>query len=343
MKKILLLFVSSALACILGCARAGPTPSGPPLPTPTEIVYPATWTPVRTATRIPPTPTRTPDAVTLEVVKSFARTRGLTVYHAQMDMNITDPSGSLPNSIPGQPFALLNMEGRTNPDAQQFVMKGYILSMLGGDPERGIEFITVGEKVYVHGPFPYLGANQARWYVSPRPQNTGITDTANPKNILSDFATMGLPTMRAGEAQTLDGKKCRMFRGDELEAIDYFVNLDPKGNLKSSLGRINGQLEKGFFNVTVCDDGYIHHLDMGLTFRANTKAAQTGSIDFNLRLNDMNIIVPIQEPQEAIPLPKPLTLPSQNDSNLSPRVVPTPYRFPTMVIPTVAVPTFPPL
>jgi len=340
MKPSTLFFVLVLLCLTIGCARAAPTPQGPPPPTATRIVYPATWTPVLTPTPLPPTPTQTPDANTVQVIKAFERTRGLNVYHAQMEVVAQDPTGSLQGAAPGEPFAMLSMEGRTNKDIQQFVLKGFILSLIGGDPERGIEFITVGDKVYLRGPFAYLGATQDRWYVSPRPKDSSLTDSANPQNVFADFGTAALPTMRVARAETLDGKNCSVYHGDERQSINYFVNLDPKGNLASALGRGNRQIEKGILSVTVCEDGYIHAMDLGLVFRVDG-SIQTGSLNLQLRLNDMNIIVPIQEPQDAIPLPKPLPSTLQDNSGTVPRIVPTLYHIPTFRVSTVVFPTFP--
>lgn len=269
----------------------------------------------------------------MQVMNAFARTQGLTVYHAQLDMVMTDPSGSIPAAIPGEPFTLMTMEGRTNQDAQQFLLKGYILTILGGDPERGIEFITVADKVYIHGPFPHLGAMQARWYVSPRAQAADL-ESANPKNVFGDFGSAPLPAMRALETIALDGTSCTIYQGDERAALEYFANLDPKGNLKNAIGRAGSQIEKGLLSVTVCKDGYVHGLELGLFFRVNARPAQTGSLTVKLRLNDMNVIVPIQEPADALPLPKPLTFPSQDTPNPQPHIAPTPFRFPTFVVPT---------
>lgn len=339
MKSSAPFFVLSILCLAIGCARAEPTPQGPPPPTATRIVYPATWTPVLTPTPLPPPPTQTPDANTVQVIKAFERTRGLNVYHVQMDVVVQDPTGSLPGAAPDEPFTVLSMEGRTNQDIQQFVLKGFILSLIGGNPERGIELITVGNKVYLRGPFPYLGAREDRWYVSPRPKNSTLTDSANPQNVFADFGTDTLPTMRVVKAESLDGKQCTVYHGDERQAVTWFANLDPKGNLASALGRGNSQIEKGILSVTVCEDGYIHAMDLGLVFRVD-RSTQSGSLNLQVRLNDMNIIVPIQEPQDAIPLPKPL--PSTLDSSgTTPRIVPTPYRLPTFTIPTVVLPTFP--
>jgi hypothetical protein len=273
------------------------------------------------------------------VLTAFGRTRGLSVYHAQMDVIVTDPAGSLPGAVPGKPFNLLSMDGRVDRDNRQFVLKGFILQFIGSLPDRGIEFITIGDKVYVHGPLPLLGARQDKWYVAPRTTQPTVTDSANPNDFIAGMSEFSLPTMHVASQERLDNRSCTLYKGDEREAAEWFLNLGQKGGLRNSLGAWSGQVQRGIMNVSVCDDGYIHKLETGIQVRQGASPTPNATIQINIHLNDMNIIVPIEEPTNAISLGKPLLLPSPGYS--SPQIVPTPYRFPTFVVPTFVVPTFP--
>src|SRR5581483_7632693 len=168
MKVLLSVTAFIALVVLVACGgfnSANPTPA----PTPPQVTYPATWTPELTPlppTATPPPPTAPQDAVTDLVFKAFVRTGNLTVYRAQMDMSMTDPSGSLPGATPGKPFPVFSMRGRENQGDSEWVMSGFIVSFLGANPTQGISLVTIGDNEYIHGPLPMVGATENRWYVT---------------------------------------------------------------------------------------------------------------------------------------------------------------------------------
>ena len=320
MHKLFFLALVILLGLNVACARAPRTPTEPP-PTPTTIIYPATWTPVTTP--LPPTgtprpPTNTPDPATMEVLKAFERTRGVRVYHAVMDVVVNDPSGSLTKSFPGMTagdsVVVLSMEGRQNHNDAQWKMKGFIVMFLGGDPNDEIEFLTIGNKLYLNGPLPLFGATQDRWYYAPNSASSNLADTT-PNSFLGDFSNSHstLPNMHANGAEALDNKACTKYAADEREAAQFFINLDEEGSIKRNIGKWNGNVERGILNVWVCQDGYVHKMEMGIQARSPDAPSQVVAIGFSIRINDMNIIVPLQEPKDAIPLPNPFVIPGMSE------------------------------
>ncbi len=331
MKKLFSLFLLFPFLLPIACARAPQTPTEIP-PTPTAIVYPATWTPELTP--LPPTatprpPTRTPDPATREVYKAFERTEGLTVYHAIMDVRVTDPTDSLSKTIPGakagEPLLVLSMEGRQNQTDSQWQLKGVVMLFLTGNLNDTLEFRTLGDKHYLNGPLPLFGATQDRWYIATKNAQNDLT-TNSPQGLLGEMSNTGtaLPTMRAASAEKMDGKACTIYRGDEREAAQFFLAMGERGSIKRNLGNLRGDAERGIFNVWVCEDGYVHKLEMGIQLRAPANAAQLTAVEMTIRLNDMNIIVPIQEPQDAIPLPNPFVIPGYGDTAPFDPPTPTP-------------------
>lgn len=311
-----------ALCLLNACARAPQTPTEIP-PTSTPIVYPATWTPV--VTPLPPTatprpPTRAPDADTLQVIKSFERTGHLTVYHSTLDIVMTDPTGSLAQQFPNLPregpMLLLSMEGRQNPEASQWKMRGLILAFFNGNPDDEVEFVTAGDMVYLNGPMPLLGATEDRWYALGRSSEHDLTSETTSGFLLDlSSANSPLPTMHRDGAEEMDGKPCIKYRGDQAEVTNFFLSLDEDGTIRRNLSNLEGEPALGYLNLWVCDDGYIHKLEMGMEIFPPEQQGKSITVGFSMRVNDMNIIVPIETPQDAIPLTNPFSIPGFGDPN----------------------------
>lgn len=320
MNKIFLLAFVLVLGLNSACARPSRTPTDPP-PSPTAIVYPATWTPETTP--LPPTgtprpPTNTPDPATLQVLKAFERTRDVRVFHATIDIIVNDPSGSLTKSFPGvtagDSVTVLSMEGRQNFEDSSWKIKGLIVMFLSGNPDDQVEFLTIGQRMYLHGPLPMFGAREDRWYYAPKSASRDLADST-PNEFLKDLsgAGNGIPAMRANGAESLDNKSCVKYSADEREAAQFFQSLNEGGSIKRNLGTGQGNLERGVLHVWVCEDGYVHKMEMGIQMRAPEAPNQIAAIGFTVRLNDMNIIVPLQEPKDAIPLPDPFVIPGLSE------------------------------
>lgn len=191
---------------------------------------------------------------------------------------------------------------------------------LSGDAHGEVEFLMLGNKLYIKGPMPLLGATEKRWYAAPGDASSNLSDST-PNDFLGDFsrAQTGFPTMRADGAENLDGKACTKYRADERQAALFFLSLDENGSIKSNLGKVQGDLERGVLNVWVCDDGYVHKLEMGIQVRAPENPNEIIAIGFVIRLNDMNIIVPLEMPHDAIPLPNPFIIPGLNPPTPTPQ------------------------
>jgi hypothetical protein len=124
--------------------------------------------------------------------------------------------------------------------------------------------------------------------------------------------------MRAAGQETLDNKACTRYDADEAEATRLFAALDRDGNLTGSAGAFEGTLQRATMNVWVCDDGYVHQLEMRVDIAPRANPDRTASLGISLRMNDLNIIVPLDPPPDAIPLPNPFLFPTS-----VPRATPT--------------------
>lgn len=300
----ILLFLTLGIAG--GCAPAAPTV---PPPTSTPIVYPATFTPQAEQPTVTPTatvtgipPTRTPDAETQKVVAAFLRTSKLTVYQANMTIAVTDPTGSIPDSKPNEPLTLMSFQGRLNQGNTNWVWGGELAKKFGGDPVKGIQFVQLGTSIYLHGPAAPLGANQDAWYLTAlTPDN--IADQL-PQFLFTKLAAVSgsFPTMHSVGNEELDKKPCIKYQGDTNETGDLFRALF-SGGVTPTAAPAAARHDSLF--VWVCDDTYVHQWEWNYQLPASQATTRV-----TMHLNDLNIVVPIDAPPDAIQLPQPFTFPT---------------------------------
>jgi hypothetical protein len=169
----------------------------------------------------------------------------------------------------------------------------------------------LGDRTYIRGPLTFFGAREDRWYVTPKTESA-FTASSAPGSLLTELAASGagMPAMRAAGQENLDNKACTKYQGDERGATALFAELIEKGQLTQGAGSFEGMLRRATMNVWVCEDGYVHQFEMGLEIAQNKNPDQIMTLGVSLRLNDLNIIVPLGPPPDAVPLPNPFVLPT---------------------------------
>ncbi len=301
-----------ALVCLafISCGRkqrATPTPGA----TETPLIYPATYTPSAPPTKTPLPPTRAPDGSTLEVLKGANRTNGLNVYSAHIEMLISSPSRSLMGEQPNTPIRFLTLDGNVDRDNSRWQISGALVGLSTGDPANPIEMRTLGERGYLLGPLPHLGANEKRWYSTQLVSESGIFDTAKGRNSIGIFgeAQVTLPTFRTDGAEVLDKRPCTIYRADPKELDEYYAKIGAENRFTYNMFTLprNG-ISKGTLSVWVCDDGYVHK--MSFAFDIYCSCNDIVHFQMETRIWDMNIIIPIESPNGAVPLPNPFLFPT---------------------------------
>jgi hypothetical protein len=240
--------------------------------------------------------------------------RGLQVYHAAMHFVLSNvPSTTTPvtpDIKPGEPIVLLSMDGRQNFGDAQWSFKGLFMAFLSGRATDTFEVRALKDRVYMKGPMPAIGLAEDRWYYKQRIPQLDLSDTS-PGAFLDDISSpeTTLPMMRTAGAEVLDDKGCSIYRGADSAAVELFLRLGSRLRLDNTMSRVRDNIERGVLNVWVCDDGYVHKLEAGIRIHPPAGSTEPQSFDVTLRLNDFNIIVPIQEPTDAIPVPNPPRVP----------------------------------
>lgn len=300
------------LVCMafISCARK-PRVTPTPGPTETPLIYPATYTPAVPPTKTPPPPTRAPEGSTLKVLHGAERTNGLNVYSAHIEMLISSPTRSLMGEQPSTPVRFLTLDGNVDRDNSRWQISGALVRLATGDATTPMELRTLGSRGYLLGPLPHLGANEKRWYTTGLVSDNGIFDTASGRNWIGIFseARVTLPTFHTDGAEVLDKRPCTIYRADPTELDDYYAKIGAENRFTYDMFRLpKTGIRNGTLSVWVCDDGYVHK--MSFTFDIHCSCNDIVHFQMETRIWDMNIIIPIESPDGAVPLPNPFLYPT---------------------------------
>jgi hypothetical protein len=246
-----------------------------------------------------------PADVADDALKSaLAKTAPVTVYRMDMDMFA---KGALASGLGGstaagsrQELSVLALAAEINGKDAHFTMKGLLSSFMGADADKGVEFIVVAGKTYIHGPLPMMGANEDKWYVTTDAQTTGSLAQSHD---LGALAQADMSAFKAMGNEALDGRRCDIYGSNDKHAIaQAFGSFDAGGLAGTSDMESMDSAELKFW---VCDDGYLHKLYMSFEGADKTNPASKGGIAMSFHIYDFNGAIKIVAPANAAPLEQP--------------------------------------
>jgi hypothetical protein len=311
--RVSLLFLILTTLAVLGAACGS---SGPSLPPSTPMAIPPT------ATKVLPTLTAAPTAPPSSgspgdngnLGSALDRIKTATSY--RVDMQVTG-SGALGAGI-GEPpvgnsstptatterMTFLSMQGEVNGPATHFSLQGVFASFLGADPSKPIEFMTIGDKAYIHGPVALIGATGDKWYQLPANESSVAKPPLTPGSLLDVFATNGLNPndLKNAGAETLDNQSCTVYSGDKavvertFEAVGQAVGGGDQGL---------STLDSADLRFWVCADGFLHQVRLAVQGHVQDKPDQTGSFLVQMHVHDIGTDIKIEAPANAEPLNMP--------------------------------------
>ncbi len=266
------------------------TPTTVSSPTPTATWVIARYAPRPLRTVVPRTPV--PGPLQDGWVKSY-QAKSLRF---ELDMQVTGAVANLPGVPNGtRQLDLMNLSGESSGGDSHFTLKGFVVSSLSIDPNKGIELMSVGNKTYLHGPIVPLGAPGDKWYWGRRRGLWGPDET-NPSQTLSkqnpDWATF----TKAGN-EKLDGKGCEVYRAGKEASDQFYYDFTA-----SELPYVVQELDRGETKIWICDDGYMHQLRMDLEGHSLDYPKQKTGLEIRLHFFDQNGNIKITAPADAVPL-----------------------------------------
>ncbi len=215
----------------------------------------------------------------------------------EMDLGATGYVARL-SGLPGykEGLSLIYLGADLSGNDNHMVMKGYIMTTLNMDPNKGLEILTVGDKSYVKGPQPMLGAFEDKWYYGPR-STMGATfdspDLYRGQNLdWAGFDKVG--------TETLDGKKCDVYQGGRDATFRFFDELS--GTSLSAEDSF-AQITRAETRIWLCPDGYLHQISIVLEGNPYTGSSQKGGITMRMHFYDMDKVITLAPPAKSEALP----------------------------------------
>jgi hypothetical protein len=262
-------------------------------------------------TRAPLAPNTTPGATATRrativpvgpIMTAWSKAQNVTAYRIEFDWTI---KGNLSDVPPGwntaQGIPLFSIAGAVNGKDSQIALKGILAMLFTGDPTKSIEFLTLSDKTYLRGPAPMMGAPDDKWYVSTGQGkfSTNINEGTMPE--LPGDATIDWSGFKKSATETLDGKRCDVYRGDKNATTKLFQSVDTGTTNKQSLDTIDNAETKFW----ICDDGYMHQWTMNIEGRAKDKPTEKVSFQIRLHIWDFNANIKLTPPANPAPLQMP--------------------------------------
>lgn len=321
-RRLSVVAAASLALAACGAPQATPVPPTPIPPTatpipPTATPVPPTATPIPpTATPVPPTPVPAPPTAAPAASLSAAMKKMETAVSYRVELSMTA------NNLPGLgadlgPGPLIEAKGEVDGKNNRLEMKGLIAVFLSGSPTETVELLTVDGKTYMKGPLPLLGATEAKWYA-----DDGMS-SSNPveglfKSGQADFKDADFS--RTGTV-TLDGKRCDVFTGNK-DALARIFNQSGLGTFTNDAEANQSEITAGALRVAVCDDGFVHSLNMDIQMKLDELPNQSVDFSLGLRLSDFGMSFKLEAPKDLGTLSAP-SLPGLFDATATPAARPT--------------------
>lgn len=198
-------------------------------------------------------------------------------------------------------LSLFSLSGIINGKDSDITLKGILAVLFTGDVNKNLQLLSIGDKIYIHGPVPLMGAPENRWYVSTSTSQSSITQSSDFTDVFSNQST-DLSVIRRTGTETLDGKRCDVYTADKAATVKLFQSLDAnEAPSKDSLGNVD-TAEAKFW---VCDDGYFHQMLISIEGRNKDKFNDKVSFQLRLHLWDFNGNLKLTPPTGAVPLQMP--------------------------------------
>lgn len=316
---VLLLLIVAAVGCSSpqpAVPTAAPSPTNPPptvAPSPTAPPPTATSAPTAapasaaTAATATTAPTQPPAGSGTTLAQALSNSKKITTFRLDLSMSGKGDLSGANLPIPtNQEITLIGMAGELNGRDLHITLKGLVATFLGGDPDKGMEVMSVGGKNYLHGPAPTIapGATEDKWYILSQDQSSVTQLPLQPSEIFDDVGAQSaqLDVLKKGAPESLDGKQCDTYAGDKDATIKLFQSLTQSAPPTPD---DTNQIDDASSKFWVCDDGFFHQMQINVTGHAKDKPAQTSTFSLRFHMWDHNGAIKITAPENALPLTVP--------------------------------------
>ncbi len=319
MKKVQFsLFVVLVLLAVLTAACGGSSTPAATSPT-TAPTAQATATPESSALPAQPTSVPVPTLGPGRFTDALNKMTTANAYQFEIERTGTGifsplngagtPEAGTPTPT-GASVPDISIKGSVNGKSTDLTLGGLMANLGGGSSPQGIEMITVGDKSYLKGPIPAMGATEDKWYEMPAGMASSVMPAVDPATLFGSLTQTGVDPNAFAKtgSENLDNQSCDIYSGDKAVTVKAFQDL-----FKSSPNS-NFVIDSADSRFWLCGDGYIHRTLLSLDAHQSDKPDQKGNFSLTLHVHDFGNVPAIQTPASSTPLVIPGMNPSGSET-----------------------------
>lgn len=225
---------------------------------------------------------------------ALSKAQSATKYRMQFSMLI----GSTTNGKFAEE-TLFDFTGEVDGGNTHFSSKGGFLSILSGDPNATVEFITAGGKTYMKGIKMFGLTDPKVWYVtSDNSTAGGLEDFAKP-DTFKEYTDNAASFKKVG-TEVVDGQQCDIWSGTITGFDTSMLGAFGAGKDTGDIGVV----DKSETRVWLCADGYVHKFSVDFQGHNAKTPTEKGSFKMNGRMWDFNNpAIKVTPPTDAKPMP----------------------------------------
>lgn len=225
---------------------------------------------------------------------ALSKAKSATKYRMQFSMLV----GSTTNGKFAEE-TLFDFTGEVDGGNTHLSSKGGFLSILSGDPNTTVEFITAGGKTYMKGIKMFGLTDPKVWYVtSDNSTAGGLEDFANPDTFKNYIDTAA--SFKKVGTELVDGQQCDIWSGSITGFDTSMLGAFGAGTDTGDIGVV----DKSETRVWLCADGYVHKFAVDFQGHNAKTPTEKGSFKINGHMWDFNNpAIKVTPPTDAKPMP----------------------------------------
>ncbi|MDP9316584.1 MAG: SH3 domain-containing protein [Chloroflexota bacterium] len=256
-----------------------------------------------------PRPTPSPAEIAAEIQAAVERTKTAASYKIDFRMTAEGSAAAAGGGTDtDRRQRLFWYEGVVQDDAFHVVDLRDPFLPSAGNPNHGLELLSVDHQLYAHGPLPLPGATNDTWYhIGTLPENGG-RPLLHADVILSRlFEMVDAAELVPLTSERRDQQLCRVYHSEQMAAVQAVSGFGmrttpgPDPSLEDQLKAM--ELDDHTFKMWICEDGLVHRVEVSFGGQLVSNPATTFRKEIELHLSEFGAAAPIQVPEEVVSLP----------------------------------------
>ncbi|MDP9311582.1 MAG: SH3 domain-containing protein [Chloroflexota bacterium] len=312
--------VPVALSLGLALALTACTPRSPSTTNPASVQAQPDPAMAATAVSMPPAtpvasptprPTASPADIAAEIQAAVERTKAAGSY--EVDFRVTAEGSAAAvggGADTDRRQSLFRYDGAVHGNAFHVVDLRDPFLPSAGNPNHGLELLSVDRQLYAHGPLPLPRATKDAWYHIGELPAQGGRPFLHADVILSRlFEMVDATELVPVKSERRDQQLCSVYQSERMAAAQavsgfgMWTKPGPEPSLEEQLKEM--ELDEHTFKAWLCEDGLVHRVEVLFGGQMAAKPETTFRTEIELHLSKFGTVAPIAAPEGAVPLASP--------------------------------------